>query len=37
VPASGSAPRRALALIGVVDPVGYLVLVTALGMLSDGL
>jgi hypothetical protein len=36
VPASGSAPRRALALIGVVDPVGYLVLVTVLGMLWDG-
>jgi hypothetical protein len=36
VPASGSAPRRALALIGVVGPVGYLVLVTVLGMLWDG-
>ena len=35
-PASGSAPRRALALIGVVGPVGYLVLVTVLGMLWDG-
>ena len=36
VPASGSAPRRALALLGVVGPVGYLVLVTVLGLLWDG-
>ena len=36
VPAAGSALRRALALIGVVGPVGYLVQVTVLGMLWDG-
>ena len=35
-PPTGSAPRRALALVGVVGPVGYLVLVTVLGMLWDG-
>jgi hypothetical protein len=29
-------PRRALVLIGVVGPLGYLALVTILGLLWDG-
>jgi hypothetical membrane protein len=33
---TGSAPRRALALVGAVGPIVYLVLVTVLGMLWDG-
>lgn len=32
----GSAPRRVLALLGVAGPVGYLVLVTVLGLLWNG-
>jgi hypothetical membrane protein len=36
VPAAGTAPRRALALIGVAGPVCYVVLVTVLGMLWNG-
>ncbi len=35
-PTTSTAPRRALALIGAVGPVGYLVLVTVLGLLWDG-
>jgi hypothetical membrane protein len=33
---ASTSPRRVLALIGVVGPVGYLVLVTVLGLLWDG-
>jgi hypothetical membrane protein len=33
---TGTAPRRALALVGAVGPVGYLVLVTVLGLLWNG-
>ena len=36
VPAAGTAPRRALALIGVVGPLYYMVLVTVLGMVWNG-
>jgi hypothetical protein len=36
VPAADTAPRRALALIGVVGPLYYVVLVTVLGMLWNG-
>jgi hypothetical membrane protein len=35
-PPTSTAPRRALALLGAVGPVGYLVLVTVLGLLWDG-
>ena len=35
-PAAGTAPGRVLALVGVVGPAGFLVLVTVLGMLWDG-
>jgi hypothetical protein len=35
-PTASTASRRALALVGAVGPVGYLVLVTVLSMLWDG-
>ena len=35
-PTTSTASRRALALVGAVGPVGYLVLVTVLGLLWDG-
>jgi hypothetical protein len=35
-PTTSTAPRRALTLVGTLGPLGYLVLVTVLGLLWDG-